>query len=280
MAARATVLACAAGASYVYEQPKPGYIAGWVEGNSPTGAGTNYKTLAEAMVKCDGFVGSAASASDCKLSDANKGTAGSGCVCHGVTLNGGNYQLRAAASITPDTVNNEQSWLRTDSRCESSWGGHFLLVLLCVSILYVGGGRLYHLRHGRTEWPHAQHWAELRSLVLDGANFARARVQGGNLVVTREKGPRSSSLKQRLVPGRGQAAELRTTDAPTHDRSSRRKDGHTRKHRRKKETDLDHDSSSKDMLSLSAEDLSHPSEAHISRTVASAGGGKWVHVPA
>ena len=67
----AAVIACAAGASYVYEQPKPGYIAGWVEPDSPTGSGTNYKTLAEAMVKCDEY---ASSFGECKVSGGNAGT--------------------------------------------------------------------------------------------------------------------------------------------------------------------------------------------------------------
>ena len=268
----AAVIACAAGASYVYEQPKPGYIAGWVEPDSPTGSGTNYKTLAEAMVKCDEY---ASSFGECKVSGGNAGTPGSGCICHGITLQNGDYQLRASETINPNTASGEQSWLRTAMRCESNWGSSFLLVALCVSTVYVGGGRLYHQRHGRSEWPHAANWAELRSLVLDGATFARARVQGKR--APRQRGDSKSHLEHRIVAGHAQRDQTeQQLEKPTRDRSPRKKDSDRRRQMQQPE-----DEPADVNASLDPPQLSHPSQTPPSgaRAVASAGGGRWVHVP-
>ena len=262
----AAVIACVAGARYVYEQPKPGYIAGWVEPDSPTGSGTNYKTLAEAMVKCDEY---ANSFGECKVSGGNAGTPGSGCICHGITLQNGNYQLRASETITPNTANGEQSWLRTAMRCESNWGSSFLVVALCVSTVYVGGGRLYHQRHGRSEWPHATHWAELHSLVVDGATFARARFQGKRVTRQRE----DSYLEHRITSGHTQRdkTELQP-EKHARDCSTRKKDSDKRREKP--------DNAPASVNSSLHPELPHPSETSSgTRAVASAGGGRWVHVP-
>ena len=135
--AAVTMLACAAGATYQYEQPKPGFIGGWVEGNSPAGSGTDYKSLDEAMVACDVW-GAEVSPADCKLSAVNAGTPGSGCTCHGITLQtGGRYNIRASKVVNPDLVHQEQSWLRTNTLCPgSSWGASFLLIATLGAALY------------------------------------------------------------------------------------------------------------------------------------------------
>lgn len=274
--ATVAVLACSAGVQYVYEQAQPGYIAGWVEGNSPSGHGTDYHTLEEAMGACDHFVGD--SSSECKLSSANAATPGSGCVCHGVTFQptGGVYQPRAAATITPDTVNEEKSWLRTDRRCPRSWGVSFLAVLFSGVTIYAGGGRLYNRQYGSNEWPHATQWNELRSLVLDGATFARSRVQGRKQGyysrvdgTAGSKGVRSPKSKARAsTDGHEQARERDSKE-------KRRKKNATA---RKMEAE-----DGEERASLQADVRIAPQPTSTSATrekaVASAGGGRWVHVP-
>jgi hypothetical protein len=265
----AAVLACVAGAAYVYEQPQPGYIAGWVEGNSPTGSGTNYKTLAEAMLSCDQFVTSTA-AVECKISAANKGTPGSGCICHGITLQNGNYQIRAAESVTADTVNGEQSWLRTPTRCSSDWGSSVLVFVLSATALYAGGGRLYHQRQGRNEWPHAAHWAELRSLVVDGVTFARSRVQGGNRASRKRE---SKDLEAAITKGKREGPEPRRGKSVRHSSPQTKGSGERVQAQSKANVPQLDDASPVSNLSRP------PSQASEPKVSASAGGGRWVHVP-
>jgi hypothetical protein len=278
--ATVAVLACGAGAQYVYEQAQPGYIAGWVEGNSPSGHGTDYHTLEEAMAACDHFV--VDEYDGCKISSANAATPGSGCVCHGVTFQptGSVFQPRAAATITPDTVNKEKSWLRTDRRCPRPWGVSFLVVVICGVAIYAGGGRLYNRQRGRNEWPHAVQWNELRSLVLDGAIFMRSRAQGRtqryNRVedATGSRGVRPPKSKAKAsIDGHGQA----------------RKQDSKKKKKKKKTTPTTMEEEGEERASLQGnvridapQPTSTPTGSSTARekAVASAGGGRWVHVPA
>jgi hypothetical protein len=281
-------LACVAGAHFVYEQPKPGFIPGWVEGNSPTGEGTDYKTLEEAMVACDQFT--TEPAGGCKLSAVNAKTPGSGCVCHGITLQRGNYQLRGAPAIQP-TPSDEQSWLRTETICSgSSWGLHFLVLVLCGGALYGGGGRLYNQRYGRSEWPHAAQWAQLRGLVMDGAVFARSRAQGAHRSKRRggyervEETPRglksssSSSSSERRKEG-----ELEPAEVATRERSPRMKGTKEKKQRQASASAAASAAGERGAGEPpSSTQSNHEGTASKDlgpRASASAGGGRWVHVP-
>ena len=140
----------------------------------PATVGREHATLAEAMVACDGFAEPVSSHCDAAPDGPGGDAPGSGCVCHGVTLQGGHYQIRASKTVTPFADNHEKSWLRTEQRCGQPWGASFLLLLGISAVGYAVGGRLYSRRLGREGWPHAAQLHELRALVEDGVAFARA----------------------------------------------------------------------------------------------------------
>ena len=276
MASAVAVMACAAGASYHYEQPKPGYIGGWVWGDvqgphgSGAAAGGNYPTLEAAMLECDKWVVPVADA-DCKMSAEVKATPGSGCTCHGITYQGsGNwYQIRASPTLTPDATNQEKSWVRSDVRCSGGRGGElgtiFVLLAVLGTAIYAFGGRIYSRRIlGRDEWPHAAMWADVHSLVLDGVSFTRSRV------VKREARPTDDDDSSPELKG-GERSEGRSSHKKRKkDRKSQGKDKVLNNKQKERDSKRGADTTCEE---------ERPRSPLLAGTP-SAGGGRWLHVPA
>eukprot|EP01043_Picozoa_sp_COSAG02_P028885 COSAG02_NODE_1773_length_10980_cov_8.196765_3_plen_124_part_00 len=83
----------------------------------------------------------------------------------------------------------------------SNWGLAFLIVLLAVAALYVGGGVGFaHKTQGSDlvirSHPHFAHWTQLQGLVTDGAVYAKARVD-------EHRGVGGGALVENLVDGDG-----------------------------------------------------------------------------
>eukprot|EP01052_Picozoa_sp_SAG31_P042229 SAG31_NODE_6641_length_1942_cov_1.368964_1_plen_228_part_00 len=225
------------------------------------------------MIACDRW---ADAAPGCKVSSANAGTPGSGCVCHGITLQRGSYQPRAASTITPDTANGEQSWLRTDARCSaSSWGFHFVLVLLFGAAAYAGGGRLYNLQHGRPGWLlHAAHWAEIRNLVADGVAFTRGGFQRRGRT-SRARGDGAGYQRYEERGGAQGAPQLLKADA----RSERaRKKGSKAKTKSAGVGAADPVASTATASGRDDPETTALSVGSVGVGSAAAGGGRWVHI--
>ncbi len=84
----------------------------------------------------------------------------------------------------PKTPTAGQVWVggAINQGSESNWGLAFIIALLVVSAVYVGGGLGYNIKTqgmplGPQALPHRERWVELGGLVVDGAGFVKAVVR-------------------------------------------------------------------------------------------------------
>ena len=159
-------------------------------------------------------------------------------------------------------------------RTESAWGTAFLAVVVGSAALYFGAGYVYNSQTGGTTGvralPHARYWAELYGLVSDGVAYAR---NGGR---------RSTRSGYRPV----ERVRAKSTDSSTEKSSKKPKkspskenlgSGRSKKKRSSKEHGADQATAP---VAPVAGDAASPPVASVGTVgTASAGGGRWVHVP-
>ena len=155
-------------------------------------------------------------------------------------------------------------------RTESDWGMPFLTVFVGSAALYFGGGFVYNSRTGGTTGvhalPHARYWTELHGLVSDGVAYARS---GGHRTMRSGYRP-----VERVKPKLDRSTEKgrKSKESPSTDKSG---SGRRKEKRSSKEHSVDQ---TQGPVAVAVDDAS-PAASTGTVGTASAGGGRWVHVP-
>ena len=166
--------------------------------------------------------------------------------------------------------------------CGSDWGLSFLLLCGVCGGLYVGGGVAYRAKaQGQpaalASHPHWARWQELRSLVTDGADYARARARGGGGGGGRRRAGGGGG-------GKGGYGAVDAADAaPSADearKERKEKKGKGKKRGKEKPGGGEGDGSSRSPLADAPAPAPAMSAAPSPAAATAAGdGGRWVHVP-
>ena len=157
--------------------------------------------------------------------------------------------------------------------CGSDWGLSFLLLCGVCGGLYVGGGVAYRAKtQGQpaalASHPHWARWQELRSLVTDGADYARARARGGG-----GGGRRRAAGGAKGGYGAVDAADV----APS---VGKEKKGKGKKRSKEKRSGGEGGGSSRTPLTdAPAPAPVAPAAPSPAAGTAAGDGGRWVHVP-
>ena len=154
---------------------------------------------------------------------------------------------------------------------ESAWGVAFLTVVVGSAALYFGAGYVYNSRTGGAAGvhalPHARYWVELHGLVSDGVAYTR---NGGRR--TTRSGYRPVERVLRKPDRSTQKSSHKSEKSPSKEKSG---SARSKQKRSSKEHSVDQSTAS---VVLAGDDA--PSVASVGTVgTASAGGGRWVHVP-
>ena len=167
----------------------------------------------------------------------------------------------------------------------SSWG--FVLVLWLSSMGYVGGGvGLRMKRNGApctlASHPHYRQWQELGGLVVDGVKLTQAKLTG-RPIPRPARGDGGSSAGYSTLSAAG--ASPPSTKGSKHKAEIQAKD-HKKKSKTKSRSSqktgatLDSDPIANDGIgAVSSSSPASAGSSEAAKDTASAGGGRWVHVP-
>lgn len=198
---------------------------------------------------------------------------GGGVVCPGSAI-----VIAADGSMALATAQPLGCWnMRLDGVGYRPFGVMFLLVFAVVTVVYLVGGVAFAIRTKGApptlrSHPHAALWEEVRALCEDGVAFARSQTKGGSA---------GSAAGYVPVENPKPSRKAALTDKAETDRT--RGDGQESSKRRKKEKKEKKDKQVGVEQRDAEPSLSAPAPAApappASIGTASAGGGRWVHVP-
>ena len=169
----------------------------------------------------------------------------------------------------------------------AGFGALFVIVFGIGSAFYVGGGLAYGKRTGRggvgaRAHPHYRRWEAIAGLVSDGAAFAKTRRRGGGGYAPVPSGAGGGERGQGSPPQQRAEKKERRESKGKEKTEKAEKPGSGRSEKKEKISSQDKDKDSKGSSSPGAAPApaSAPAVAAPAAVgTASAGGGRWVHLP-